>query len=135
MPRTIAAGITVCVDRSLWVDLLRNLVINAQRACKDIAGASITLQCKQVGQQAVFTVADTGCGIPAADLPRVTEAFYMVDKSRSRAEGGSGIGLALCARIAHAHGAQMQIDSTVNCGTIVTITLPAEKEAADETQG
>ena len=135
VPRTIAAGMTVCVDRSLWVDLLRNLVINAQRACKDIAGASITLQCKQVGQQAVFTVADTGCGIPAADLPRVTEAFYMVDKSRSRAEGGSGIGLALCAKIAHAHGAQMQIDSTVNCGTIVTITLPAEKEAADETQG
>lgn len=135
VPRTIAAGITVCVDRSLWVDLLRNLVINAQRACKDIAGASITLQCKQVGQQAVFTVADTGCGIPAADLPRVTEAFYMVDKSRSRAEGGSGIGLALCARIARAHGAQMKIDSTVNCGTIVTITLPAEKEAADETQG
>lgn len=69
-------------------------------------------------------MADTGCGIPAADLPRVTEAFYMVDKSRSRADGGSGIGLALCTRIAQAHGTQLQIDSTEGVGTTVTVSVP-----------
>ena len=90
VPRIIACDCVVQVDRALWVDMLRNLTINAQRACKGIAGAAITLRCQQQGSTAVFTVADTGCGIPAADLPRVTEAFYMVDKSRSRADGGSG---------------------------------------------
>ena len=124
VPRIIACDCAVQVDRALWVDMLRNLTINAQRACKGIAGAAITLRCQQQGSIAVFTVADTGCGIPAADLPRVTEAFYMVDKSRSRADGGSGIGLALCTRIAQAHGTQLQIDSTEGVGTTVTVSVP-----------
>lgn len=124
VPRIIACGCTVCVDRALWVDMLRNLTINAQHACKGISGASITLYCQQQGSMAFFRVADTGCGIPAADLPRVTEAFYMVDKSRSRADGGSGIGLALCSRIAQAHGTQLKIESTENAGTTVTAALP-----------
>lgn len=124
VPRIIACDCAVQVDRALWVDMLRNLTINAQRACKGIAGAAITLRCQQQGSTAVFTVADTGCGIPAADLPRVTEAFYMVDKSRSRADGGSGIGLALCTRIAQAHGTQLQIDSAEGVGTTVTVSVP-----------
>ena len=124
VPRIIACDCVVQVDRALWVDMLRNLTINAQRGCKGIAGAAITLRCQQQGSTAVFTVADTGCGIPAADLPRVTEAFYMVDKSRSRADGGSGIGLALCTRIAQAHGTQLQIDSTEGVGTTVTVSVP-----------
>ena len=138
VPRVISAGCVVQVDRSLWVDMLRNLTLNAQRACQGIEGAAITLRCERRAGQAVFTVTDTGCGIPAADLPRVTEAFYMVDKSRSRAEGGSGIGLALCARIANAHGAKLEITSTEHVGTTVTIAvpevLPSEREADNDTQ-
>ena len=138
VPRVISAGCMVQVDRSLWVDMLRNLTLNAQRACQGIEGAAITLRCERRAGQAVFTVTDTGCGIPAADLPRVTEAFYMVDKSRSRAEGGSGIGLALCARIANAHGARLEITSTEHVGTTVTIAvpevLPNEREADNDTQ-
>ena len=138
VPRVISAGCVVRVDRSLWVDMLRNLILNAQRACQGIEGAGITLRCERRAGQAVFTVTDTGCGIPAADLPRVTEAFYMVDKSRSRAEGGSGIGLALCARIANAHGAKLEITSTEHVGTTVTIAvpevLPSEREADNDTQ-
>ena len=138
VPRVISAGCVVQVDRSLWVDMLRNLTLNAQRACQDIEGAAITLRCERRAGQAVFTVTDTGCGIPAADLPRVTEAFYMVDKSRSRAAGGSGIGLALCARIAGAHGAKLEITSTEHVGTTVTIAvpevLPSEREAYNDTQ-
>ena len=138
VPRVISAGCVVRVDRSLWVDMLRNLILNAQRACQGIEGAGITLRCERRAGQAVFTVTDTGCGIPAADLPRVTEAFYMVDKSRSRAEGGSGIGLALCARIANAHGAKLEITSTEHVGTTVTIAvpevLPSEREADNDTK-
>lgn len=138
VPRVISAGCVVQADRSLWVDMLRNLTLNAQRACQGIEGASITLRCERRAGQAVFTVTDTGCGIPAADLPRVTEAFYMVDKSRSRAEGGSGIGLALCARIANAHGAKLEITSTEHIGTTVTIAVPevrpSEREADNDTQ-
>ena len=138
VPRVISAGCVVRVDRSLWVDMLRNLTLNAQRACQGIEGAAITLRCERRDGQAVFTVTDTGCGIPAADLPRVTEAFYMVDKSRSRAAGGSGIGLALCARIAGAHGAKLEITSTEHVGTTVTIAvpevLPSEREAYNDTQ-
>ena len=118
--------------------MLRNLTLNAQRACQGIEGAAITLRCERRDGQAVFTVTDTGCGIPAADLPRVTEAFYMVDKSRSRAAGGSGIGLALCARIAGAHGTKLEITSTEHVGTTVTIAvpevLPSEREADNDTQ-
>lgn len=100
VPRVISAGCVVQVDRSLWVDMLRNLTLNAQRACQGIEGAAITLRCERRAGRGGFHRDRYGCGIPAADLPRVTEAFYMVDKSRSRAAGGSGIGLALCARIA-----------------------------------
>lgn len=71
------------------------------------------------------TVGDTGCGIPAAALARVTEPFYMVDKSRARAGGGSGMGLALCEKIAALHGGRLQIESVEGEGTAVTVRLPA----------
>ena len=68
---------------------------------------------------------DTGRGIPAEELPRLTEPFYMVDKSRSRAQNGSGIGLALCRAIAEAHGTRLEFASTVGEGTRVSFCLPA----------
>ena len=117
VPRVISAGCVVQVDRSLWVDMLRNLTLNAPRACQGIEGAAITLRCERRAGQAVFTVTDSGCGIPAADLPRVTEAFYMVDKSRSRKEGGAGLGMSLCAEILRLHGAQWKIESKEGQGT------------------
>ncbi len=64
-------------------------------------------------------------GIPAAALARVTEPFYMVDKSRARAGGGSGMGLALCEKIAALHGGRLQIESVEGEGTAVTVRLPA----------
>ena len=128
LPAVQSCGCTVQVDPSLWSDLLRNLVLNAQKACRGKQGSAVFLRCCVQNGQAVFTVTDTGCGIPAKDLPRVTEAFYMVDKSRARAAGGSGIGLALCARIAAAHGATLHIASTEGQGTTVTAAVPVYKE-------
>ena len=68
-------------------------------------------------------VADTGSGIPAEAIARVVEPFYMVDKSRARKSGGSGLGLALCQRIAEAHGSKLQIRSKLGSGTVVTVLL------------
>ena len=68
-------------------------------------------------------VEDQGRGIPEQDLQRITEAFYMVDKSRSRAEGGAGLGLALCKTIAAFHGGSLSFASQEGHGTTVVATL------------
>ncbi|MDR1184119.1 MAG: cell wall metabolism sensor histidine kinase WalK [Coriobacteriales bacterium] len=66
---------------------------------------------------------DNGMGIPPEDLPRITEAFYRADKSRSRVKNGAGLGLALCSEICALHAGTMTIDSTEGAGTRVSITL------------
>ena len=68
-----------------------------------------------------LSVQDYGKGIPEEDLKRVTEAFYMVDKSRSRVKGSVGLGLALCQKIADIHGFQLEITSHLSKGTIISV--------------
>jgi two-component system phosphate regulon sensor histidine kinase PhoR len=70
-------------------------------------------------------VSDTGAGIPKADLPRLTERFYRVDKARSRELGGTGLGLAIVKHIVQAHGGRLHIASTVNVGTVVAFSVPS----------
>lgn len=108
-------------DADLLLDLLCNLVQNAVKAGPP--DAPVTVRCQQGPDTVALEVADRGCGIPAEELPRVTEPFYMVDKSRARKQGGSGLGLALCKRIAAAHGSDLQIESTPGQGTTVRIIL------------
>ena len=79
-------------------------------------------------------IKDSGCGIPAEALPHLTEPFYRVDKARARANGGSGVGLALCAQIAEAFGTQMTFASRVGEGTTVTILLQKEAEHEEAAQ-
>ena len=117
-------GCTVLGDAALLDDLLRNLIRNALHACEGRQNSRVTVSCQAQDGLAAFAVADNGCGIPAADLPRVTEPFYMVDKSRARAGGGSGIGLTLCARIAALHHSRLELQSREGCGTTVTFRLP-----------
>ena len=131
-PRIEAAGRTVQADKALMADLLRNLILNAQAACKGVPGAEILVKSESENGRVVLSVQDNGCGIPAKDLPRVTEAFYMVDKSRSHANGGSGIGLALCAKIAAAHGTELKIQSREKQGTCVSLALPRAESADRE---
>jgi two-component system phosphate regulon sensor histidine kinase PhoR len=71
-----------------------------------------------------IAVADTGCGIPEKDLPRLTERFYRVDKARSRELGGTGLGLAIVKHIVQAHGGLLKIESQVQGGTTVRVLLP-----------
>ena len=122
------AGATVRADRVLLADLLRNLVLNALHA--EPKDGTVHLSCAEAGGQWRLTVRDNGCGIPAGALPHLTEPFYRVDKARARANGGSGVGLALCAEIAAAFGTKLEFESTPGEGTAVAICL--QKEAADD---
>ena len=122
------AGATVRADRVLLADLLRNLVLNALHA--EPKDGTVHLTCAEAGGQWRLTVQDNGCGIPAGALPHLTEPFYRVDKARARANGGSGVGLALCAEIAAAFGTKLEFESTPGEGTTVAICL--QKEAADD---
>lgn len=129
--RTPAAAPTVRGDADLLLDLLCNLVQNAAKASPP--DAAVVVLCTQCGDAVTLTVADRGCGIPADQIARVTEPFYMVDKSRARRQGGSGLGLALCQRIAAAHGSELKIESELGKGTRVSVTLPLcrDGEGAD----
>jgi two-component system, OmpR family, phosphate regulon sensor histidine kinase PhoR len=71
-----------------------------------------------------IAVRDTGIGIPSQDLPRITERFYRVDKTRSRELGGTGLGLAIVKHLVEAHGGNLTIESQLNQGTTVRFTLP-----------
>jgi two-component system phosphate regulon sensor histidine kinase PhoR len=71
-----------------------------------------------------IAVRDTGIGIPSQDLPRITERFYRVDKTRSRELGGTGLGLAIVKHLVEAHGGNLTIESQLNQGTTVHFTLP-----------
>ena len=72
-------------------------------------------------------VVDTGEGIPAEDLPNIFERFYRVDKSRTRATGGTGLGLTITRRLVEAHGGKIEAQSELGKGSRFTFTLPVSK--------
>ena len=116
-----ACDAAVQADADLLLDLLCNLVGNAVKASEP--GQPVEVQAVEGGDTVTLTVADHGCGIPQSEISRVTEPFYMVDKSRARKQGGSGLGLALCKRIAEVHGSDLHIESTPGEGTRVSVIL------------
>lgn len=116
-------------ERDLLVSLLVNLVDNARKALAD--GGSIWLTGQKTEDGYEVAVQDNGCGMPQAEIDKITEAFYMVDKSRSRKEGGAGLGMTLCSRIVEVHGARWYIRSEEEKGTKIRVVFPA-KEVPDE---
>ena len=76
---------------------------------------------------AEYWVSDTGPGIEAEHVPRLTERFYRVDRSRSRDTGGTGLGLAIVKHVVQRHGGQLRIDSVVGQGSTFRILLPASR--------
>lgn len=103
------------MDMDLMQSVLVNLAENASKASKP--GQTVYMK----AYDNVIEVKDEGIGIPEADISRITEPFYMVDKSRSKKQGGSGLGLALVSEIAAAHGAELEIESELQKGTTVRV--------------
>ncbi len=111
----------VWADVSLIQTVLVNLVDNACKASE--AGGKIEVSGCAVQGGYRFTVRDFGIGIPAEELSKITQAFYMVDKSRSRSRNGAGLGLALCTEILAKHGSKLDIESTSGEGTVAGFIL------------
>lgn len=112
-------------DPATLHDALRNLVENAANYAPE--GSRIVMGSRREGEQLVLTVADEGPGIPEADLPRVFERFYRVDKARSRGArdpGGTGLGLAIVKHLVELHHGNVTAANGPNGGAVFTITLP-----------
>jgi len=112
-------------DAAKLHDVLRNLLHNATSYAPD--GSEIVLAAAHRDNRIVFTVADSGPGIPEADLPRVFERFYRVDKARSRNNrdpGGTGLGLAIVKHLVGLHGGKVAVANRPEGGAIFTIELP-----------
>lgn len=115
---------SLSMDKDLICSALVNLIENSAKASKP--GQRILLTAEETG----FTVTDYGRGIPEKDLKRVTDPFYMGDPSRSKANGGFGLGLALVREIAQVHGGTLELESTPGKGTTARLILGNRKETS-----
>lgn len=109
------------VEPDLMKSLIYNLIDNARKAMTD--NGNIYLVTDRLEGQYRIRVVDNGCGMPQEAIAHLTEAFYRVDKSRSRKLGGAGLGLTLCSRIVEVHHGQLSIESRQSKGTCVSILL------------
>lgn len=105
---------------------MSNLVTNAVRYTPGGGEVAVTWRLLSDGR-GEFTVRDTGPGVAAEHIPRLTERFYRIDRSRSRETGGTGLGLAIVKHIVQRHGGQLRIESEVGKGSRFSITFPATR--------
>ncbi|NEC65313.1 SpoIIE family protein phosphatase [Streptomyces sp. SID9727] len=111
----------VYVDRGMWEKVILNLLSNALKFTFD---GSIRVRVGVEDGEAVVTVADTGIGVAAEEMPRLFERFHRIENARSRSNEGSGIGLALVKELVSLHGGSITASSTQGEGTHFTIRLP-----------
>ncbi len=116
-------------EKDLVVSLLVNLIDNARKALSE--GGDIWLSGRVTEEGYEVAVQDNGCGMPQEEIDKITEAFYMVDKSRSRKQGGAGLGMTLCSRIVEVHEARWYIRSEEGKGTKIRVVFPP-MEVSDE---
>lgn len=119
----------ITAEPSLMYSLFYNLTDNACKASK--AGQSVEITAMEREDVCSVSIRDFGRGISEEHLKEVTEPFYMEDKSRSRSQGGAGLGLALCKKIIDVHGGTLDIESAVGKGTTVHFTLPLLKRGEE----
>lgn len=113
-------------DGQLLLDLLKNLIENGIKASdKELY---ISIQGKKIGYVYEVSVTDHGCGIEESELDKILNPFYMTDKSRSKIQGSSGLGLSICNKIAGIHNSKLVIISHINKGTRISINLEVENE-------
>jgi two-component system phosphate regulon sensor histidine kinase PhoR len=125
--------ISIVLDSEAWLagslqeihSAFSNLVSNAVRYTPE--GGSITLRWAERDEGAVFSVTDTGEGIAPEHIPRLTERFYRVDRSRSRETGGTGLGLAIVKHILGRHNARLDVQSVLSKGSTFSALFPKER--------
>jgi two-component system sensor histidine kinase BaeS len=122
----VPPGLSLVADPMRLRQVVGNLLANAERHTPPTG--RITLSARRTDSGVVVEVADTGPGIPAADLPHVFDRFWRVDKSRTRRTGGSGLGLAIVRQLVEAHGGEVGVTSTLGAGSAFTVRLPEAKE-------
>ena len=116
----------VQAESNLMISVLLNLVDNACKASEP--GGIIEIFGRKMENGYLFSVRDYGVGIPKDECKKITEAFYMVDKSRSRSKNGAGLGLALCSEILALHHSELIIESKVGEGSCFSFLLPYAEE-------
>lgn len=109
-------------DYSLLKQLMLNLVDNALKYTP--AGGRVEIAIRHEGSSVLLQVSDTGIGIPKDALPYIFEPFYRVEKSRNRATGGAGLGLALAKKVAESHGGRLLVNSEEGRGTTAVVRMP-----------
>lgn len=123
-------------DVDLLITLLRNLIENGDKACKDVKKGMVKLTGERIHENVRdgyrIIVADNGCGMEEEEIDKVTQAFYMIDKARARSTGGSGMGLNICQKICNVSGIKMFIRSKLGQGTQIQLDIPDYKEGVEE---
>ena len=109
-------------DEDLLIQLLLNLLDNALKHTP--AGGHIQVGWSLSGENVVLSIADTGSGITEEHMPHLFDRFYRVDQARGRADGGAGLGLAICQWIAQAHGGTINVTSQPGRGSRFDVSLP-----------
>jgi len=128
-PRDVA----IEIGEPLWIlgaeselySAFSNLVFNAMRYTPD--SGKVRISWMKDGEGAALSVSDTGVGIAPEHLPRLTERFYRVDRSRSRDSGGTGLGLAIVKHVLQRHGSELSVESEPGKGSVFTCHFPAER--------
>jgi signal transduction histidine kinase len=124
--------VLVCGDRDRLKQVMVNLISNAINYTP--SGGEVTVGLSKSGNQARFTVSDTGPGIPPEDLPHIFERFYRSEKARTRQKDkGFGLGLSIAYWIVRSHSGRIEVNSTVGRGTTFCVWLPlAEGECGSD---
>ncbi|MDB5781880.1 phosphate regulon sensor histidine kinase PhoR [Caballeronia mineralivorans] len=123
----IDEALTVSGSETEIVSALANLVTNAIRYTPD--GGTIDVSWQRVRDRAVFSVRDSGLGVPPEHIPRLTERFYRVDRSRSRDTGGTGLGLAIVKHVLQRHLADLEVKSEEGRGSTFSVKFSAARTA------
>ena len=119
--------LTLRGDGELLKRMLLNLLDNAVKYTPE--GGEIRLELTSQNGNARITVSDTGIGVPRDEQARIFDRFYRVDKARSRALGGAGLGLSIVRLIVEAHAGQIQVESTPGTGSTFTVELPLQNHS------
>ncbi len=127
--KSCADQVVVRADAKLMLQILLNLVSNAVKFSHEGGAVEVGLE---LGNDRSVTIAvrDQGIGIPTTDIERVLRPFEQVEDSRTRAHGGTGLGLPYAVKLAELHGGALWIESQVNVGTSVMVVLPRERFVA-----